>query len=290
MMTLGRGLLAGLALAVLTSPAAAQPRSGAPNSMCPHLDTWNPRGIPGPNGIDHVVVTFPAGSASQRGGTCSISVDASYARERERSYAFLAGGQFLVSERFSRSSDRDSAVSGTRAFFLFPRPRWLVLEPRVEGGQITVRLDPVRVVRIDATGLLGRISGAVIDQDAAITVATRGGVTFRQFEGVLLDAGWGRGEVAFRKYRDAPSTFMDRTGRTCEVPNRDIFSYADPYRPVLAFGSDLELSRFLTARCGPEFDVTPLMAAPRRADVSEFAPRSQVPSPPSPPRPPQPRR
>jgi hypothetical protein len=280
---LGWGTLVGLALVGLASAAAAQPRPGAPNSMCPHLDAWNPRGIAGPNGIDHVVVTFPAGYATQRGGTCSITVDASY--ERERSYAFVAVGQFLVSERFSRSSDRDSAVSGTRAFFLFPRPRWLVLEPRGERGEITVRLDPIRVVRVEASGLLGRISGAVIEQDAAITMSTRGGVTFRQFEGVLLDAGWGQGDVAFRKYRDGRSTFTDRAGRTCEAPNRAIFSYADPFRPALAFGSDLELSRFLTARCGPDFDVTPLMAAPRRADVSEFAPRSQVPPPPGAPPP-----
>ena len=93
--------------------------------MCPHLDTWNRRGIKGPNRVDMVIVKFPAGSASQRGGSCSVLVDASYERERERSYSFMSAGQFLVNERFSRSSDRDSAVSGTRAFFLFPRPRWV---------------------------------------------------------------------------------------------------------------------------------------------------------------------
>ena len=279
------GGVAGLALLSLAAAAEAQSRPGAPNPMCPHLDTWNARGIKGPNRVDHVIVTFPAGSASQRGGTCSIIVDASYERERERSYSFMAAGQFLINERFSRSSDRDSAVSGTRAFFLFPRPRWLVLEPRAQEGQITVRLDPVRVVQIDARGRLARMTGAVIDQDTAITVATRGGITFKQFEGIVLDAGWGRGEVAFHKHRDGVSTFTDRRGRTCEASNRDIFNYADPYRPALAFGSDVELSRFLVDRCGGEFDVGPLAAGPRRADSSVFAPPGQVPPPPPRPQP-----
>ena len=103
--------------------AAAQ-GPAAPNPMCPHLDTWNQRGVKGPNrSTPHR--PFPAGLASQRGGTCSVMVEASYERARERSYSFLAAGQFLVNERFGRSPDRDSAVSGTRAFFLFPRPRRL---------------------------------------------------------------------------------------------------------------------------------------------------------------------
>jgi hypothetical protein len=73
----------------------------------------------------------------------------------------------------------------------------------------------------------------------------------------VLDAGWGKGEVAFRKYPDEESTFMDRGGRVCRAPNREILSYEDPRHPALAHGSDPELARFLTARCGPEFDVTP---------------------------------
>jgi hypothetical protein len=97
--------------------------------------------------------------------------------------------------------------------------------------------------------------------------------------------GWGRGEVAFRKHPEAESTFMDRGGRICGAPNREIFSYADPFHPTLAFGSDLALSRFLTAHCGPEFDVTPLVAGPRRADVSVLEPPSGVPPPPRRPQP-----
>src|SRR5262245_37066300 len=101
-----------LGLVALTGPilaTAAGPET--PNPMCPHLDTWNPKGIKGPNRIDNLIVRFPAGLASQRGGTCSVMVEASYSRNRERSYSFLPGGQFLVNERFGRSPDRDSAVS-----------------------------------------------------------------------------------------------------------------------------------------------------------------------------------
>ena len=117
-----------LALATLAPALAAAQGPATPNPMCPHLDTWNPKGIKGPNRIDSLIVRFPAGLASQRGGSCSVMVEASYDRARERSYSFLAAGQFLVNERFGRSPDRDSAVSGTRAFFLFPRPRRLILE------------------------------------------------------------------------------------------------------------------------------------------------------------------
>jgi hypothetical protein len=274
-----------LLLTLLASSAPAASGPATPNPMCPRLDTWNPQGIKGPNRIDHLIVRFPAGHASQRGGTCSVMVEASHERERERSYSFLPGGQFLVNERFGRSPDRDSAVSGTRAFFLFPRPRWLTLEPRTDAGRVTVRLDPVRIVEVDARGLLSQMTGAVIEQEPGVTGTTRGGITFKRFEGVVLDAGWGRGEVAFRKQPDAESTFTDRGGRECRAPNREIFSYRDRLHPTLLFGSDLELSRFLVARCGPEFDVAPLLAGPRRVDVSVHEPSSQVPPPPRRPQP-----
>ena len=276
-----------LTLALLAAPALAPAGPATPNPMCPHLDTWNPRGIKGPNRIDMLIVKFPAGSASQRGGSCSILVDASYERERERSYSFMSAGQFLVNERFSRSSDRDSAVSGTRAFFLFPRPRWIKLEPQAQGGMVTVRLDPVRVVQIDRSGFIRAMTGAVIEEAPGVTAMTQGGVVFKRFEGVVLDAGWGRGEVAFRKSPDGESTFMDRGGRTCSAPNREVFSYEDRLHPVLAHGSDTELARFLTARCGPEFDVAPLQAGPRRADISVLEPPSTVPPPPRRPQPPR---
>jgi hypothetical protein len=277
--------LATLTLVGLAAVAEAQSRPGTPNPMCPHLDTWNPRGIKGPNRIDHLIVRFPAGLASQRGGTCSIMVEASYERARERSYSFLAAGQFLVNERFGRSAERDSAVSGTRAFFLFPRPRRLTLEPQAQGGHVTVRLDPVRVVQIDSRGLITQITGAVIQQDPEVLATTEGGVTFKRFDGVVLDAGWGKGEVAFKKYRDAESTFTDRGGRRCAAPNREVFSYRDPYHPVLAFESDPQLARFLGARCGPEFDVAPLLAGPRRADQAVLDPPGAVPPPPARPQP-----
>ena len=120
-----------------------------------------------------------------------------------------------------------------------------------------------------------------------MTALTQGGVVFKRFEGVVLDAGWGRGEVAFRKSPDGESTFMDRGGRTCSAPNREVFSYEDRLHPVLAHGSDTELARFLTARCGPEFDVAPLQAGPRRADISALEPPSTVPPPPRRPQPPR---
>jgi hypothetical protein len=277
-----------LVLALLAAPVPAPAGPATPNPMCPHLDTWNPRSIKGPNRIDMLIVRFPAGSASQRGGSCSILVDASYTRERERSYSFMAAGQFLVNERFSRSSDRDSAVSGTRAFFLFPRPRWLKLDPQARAGVVTVHLDPVRVVEISRSGFISRMTGAVIEEAPVITAMTQGGVIFKSFDGVVLDAGWGRGEVAFQKFPDAESTFMDRGGRTCNAPNREVFSYDDRLHPVLAHESDAELARFLTARCGPEFDVAPLSAGPRRADISVLEPpASRVPLPPKKPQPPR---
>src|SRR5262245_13468925 len=234
----GSRLLSALALLLVSSlalAAAAGPET--PNPMCPHLDTWNPRGIKGPNRIDNLIVQFPAGLATQRGGTCSVMVEASYNRDRERSYSFLTGGQFLVNERFGRSPERDSAVSGTRAFFLFPRPRRLTLVSPAAGGTVTVRLDPVRIVQVDPRGLISQMTGAVLEQTVQITGITQGGVTIKQFDGVVLDAGWGRGEVAFRKYPDSESTFIDRGGRTCSLPNRDIFSYENLYNPVLKLGS-----------------------------------------------------
>ena len=276
-----------LALATLAPVPAAAQGPATPNPMCPHLDTWNPKGVKGPNRIDSLIVRFPAGLASQRGGTCSVMVEASYERARERSYSFLAAGQFLVNERFGRSPDRDSAVSGTRAFFLFPRPRRLVLEGQPRAGEVVVRLEPVRVVQVDAHGLIRQITGADIEQNPDITATTRGGITFKRFDGVMLDAGWGRGEVAFMKHPDGESTFTDREGRTCDAPNREIFSYRDKYHPMLAHGSDPELARFLTARCGPAFDVSPLLAGPRRADQSPLEPPVRVPPPPVRPQPPR---
>ena len=157
------------------------------------------------------------------------------------------------------------------------------LEPQARGGVVTVRLDPVRVVEIGRSGFFSRMTGAVIEEAPAITALTQGGVVFKRFEGVVLDAGWGRGEVAFRKFPDAESTFTDRGGRTCSAPNREVFSYEDRLHPVLAHGSDAELARFLTARCGEEFDVAPLRAGPSarrhlRARAAEHGPASAPPA------------
>ena len=240
----------------------------------------------GPNGIDHLIVRYSAGQASQRGGTCTVLVDALYEGARERSYAFLPDGQFLVNERFGRSPERDSAVSGTRAFFLFPMPRRLILEPRLRGGYLVVRLEPQRVIEVDGRGLLHRLTGAVIEQTAGVTASSEGGVVFRQFDGVLLDAGWARGEVAFRKFPDGESAFTDRAGRTCTVRNREIFSYADPFSPELTFPTDAALGRFLVARCGSAFDAMVLLKGPQRADRSELEPPPKPPPPPRRPSPP----
>lgn len=263
----GTGLLAGLALGALLESAYAQSRPGAPNPMCPHLDTWNPRGIKGPNRIDHLIVHFPAGLATQRGGSCSVMVEASYERARERSYSFLPAGQFLVNERFGRSADRDSAVSGTRAFFLFPRPRRLALDPQAHGGYVTVRLDPVRVVLIDPQGLISQMTGAVIEQNPEVLATTQGGVTFTRFEGVVLDAGWGKGEVAFRKHPDGESPFRDRGGRTCAAPNRELFSYRDPYHPVLASGA-IRSSRAFSAPGAARSSTSPRCSRVRGAPTN----------------------
>jgi hypothetical protein len=288
-----------LALALSLAPPAGAATTGsrpglarlaAPSPLCPHLDTWNRQGVRGPNGVDALVVRFPAGLASQRGGSCTIMVEASYTRDRERTYSFMPGGQFLVNERFGRSPERDSAVSGTRAFFLFPTPRRLTLEKDLQSGHVVVRYFPVRVVEIDGRGLITRMTGAVLAQEPVITSVTQGGVTFKQFDGVLLDAGWGKGEVAFRKYPEADSTFTDRAGRTCVQPNRAIFDYSDRYTPKLAFPSDQALARFLAGRCSPEFDTAPLLAGPQRADRSVQDPAAAVPRPSPPPVPPGARR
>jgi hypothetical protein len=50
---------------------------------------------------------------------------------------------------------------------------------------------------------------------------------------------------------------------TATAGPRDL-SYLDRLHPSLAFGSDLELSRFLVARSGPAFDVAPWLGAPAR--------------------------
>jgi hypothetical protein len=89
------------------------------------------------------------------------------------------------------------------------------------------------------------------------------------------------------KHPDGESTFTDRNGRTCEASNREIFSYRDKFRPELAHGSDPQLARFLEAKCGSEFDVSPLQAGPRRADQSPLEPPVSVPPPPKRPQPPR---
>src|SRR5262249_34922689 len=94
------------------------------------------------------------------------------------------------------------------------------------------------------------------------------------------------GEVSFRR-ADAESVFTDRAGRSCPAPNRDIFSYADPFSPVLRFPSEAALARFLKERCGEDFDVALLLAGPARADRSALEPARLARG--TPPRPPRPR-
>ena len=152
---------------------------------------------------------------------------------------------------------------------------------------VTVRLDPVRVIEIGRSGYISRMTGAVIEEAPVITALTQGGVVFKRFEGVVLDAGWGRGEVAFRKFPDAESTFMDRGGRTCNAPNREVFSYEDRSPPGPGARErrragavpDGALRTRVRRRAAP--------AGPRRADVSVLEPPSPVPPPPRRPQPPR---
>ena len=111
-----------------------------------------------------------------------------------------------------------------------------------------------------------------------MTAMTQGGLVFKRFEGVVLDAGWGRGEVAFRKFPDAESTFMDRRRphlQRAEPGGLQLRGPAPP-RPG-ARERRRARARFLIGalrtgvrrRAGSS-------AGPRRADVSVLEPPSTV--------------
>lgn len=179
-------------------------------------------------------------------GECFADVGPSYAPGMVyRSYAFFDTGLLMVFDSYGKGTN--SATTGSREFYFFPRSEKVGLEMDAASGTILVTMANGDAVSIDSTTAQIRSSsrGEVI-VSPRVDPANLGGVEFPRYGGLMLDAGYARGRSPSDS-RDGQSTFRSAQGQLCRVANREIFAYADGDH-AFKF-DDAGLSAFLKKRC-----------------------------------------
>lgn len=162
-----------------------------------------------------------------------------------RSYAFSESGSLIVFDSYGIGAN--SATTGAREFYFFPRTTAPKLVMDAETGTITVTMANGDEVAIDSTtAQLRSSSRGEIAVAARVDPADLGGVEFPHYDGLILDTGYARGSSSAGS-PDRPSTFRSPQGQLCRVANREIFSYeGGDYRFKF---DDAALSAFLKKRC-----------------------------------------
>lgn len=179
-------------------------------------------------------------------GECFVDVGPSNSRDMiYRSYAFFDTGLLMVFNSYGEGSN--SATTGSREFYFFPRSGKLDLKMDAAAGTITVTMADGDEVAIDSTtAQIRSISRAEVAVAPKIDPSNQGGVEVSRFDGLMLDTGYSRGGSAANS-PDRPSTFRSGQGQLCRVTNREIFKYAGGDH-FFKF-DDAELSAFLKKRC-----------------------------------------
>jgi hypothetical protein len=184
-------------------------------------------------------------------GLCFVSVDP---RDTPglvyRSYAFFGDGLMMVFNSYGEGSG--PGVTSAREFFFFPRRGAPELAMDPQAGTVSVRMsDGGRADFDPATAQLSGLERGAVALAAKVDPANRGGVEIPRYAGLMLDAGFRRGESPSGRPA-AESTFRDASGRTCVAKNSDLFSYTSSGDHFFKF-TDAQLSAWLRAAC-PDLD------------------------------------
>ena len=162
-----------------------------------------------------------------------------------RSYAFSESGSLIVFDSYGEGSN--SATTGAREYYFFPRAAAPKLAMDAAAGTITVTMANGDEISIDSTTAQIRSSSrGEVAVAPRVEPANLGGVEFPRYDGLILDTGYARGSSSAGA-PDRQSTFRGAQGQLCRVANREVFAYAGgDYRFKF---DDAALSAFLKKRC-----------------------------------------
>jgi hypothetical protein len=212
------------------------------------------------------VEPFKTGNARIQRIGCLTSVLPDPVPASGRSWQFIFGADNLMEVAvFPAPPGRARTWSNTSAnesFFVFPR-RQLPTYQLLKDGTLRVRLTSGDAVSIDPRSAdkplhLSSVPGSGVE---VVPGSGTSAYALKPSPGssvLVLDVGRCQGNVA-QVYRTRSSRFEDGQGRSCEVPNSELFVYtaATRYDPPLAFKTDAALADFLAKRC-PQLDLTGL--------------------------------
>lgn len=179
-------------------------------------------------------------------GECFVDIGPSLSQSMiYRSYAFFDTGLLMVFNSYGEGTN--SATTGSREYYFFPRSGKLDLKIDAAAGTIAVTMANGDEVAIDSTtAQIRSMSRGEVAVSPRIDPSNQGGVEFPHYDGLMLDTGYSRGGSAAHS-PDRVSTFRTGQGQLCRVVNRELFRYAGGDH-FFKF-DDAELSAFLKKRC-----------------------------------------
>ncbi len=182
------------------------------------------------------------------GTVCYVSVHNRKAENLTyRDYLFTSDGELMVFN--SLGFGDESQTAGAREFFMFPRLR---KTPTYEWNDEARRLIVTTVNGNKASfdyedAELVEMTGATVQRAPEIRPDNRGGVEIKNYQGLLLDAGFKLGSAP-TGVSSAYSLFTDKQQKTCRVQNRELFKYTSDGDVIFRY-SDAGLKSFLRNRC-----------------------------------------
>ncbi len=179
-------------------------------------------------------------------GLCYVSIQPNNSTDLVyRSLAFFSGGLMMVFSSYGAGDD--PALTSAREFWFFPRLAAPTVAADAAAGTIAVTLPDGGVATIDpATAQLSALDRGTVRVEPRVDPALRGGVEIPSYRGLILDAGYRRGESPSGRPA-ASSTFRDAQGHSCAVKNSELWTYSggEHYFKM----DDAALSAWLKTRC-----------------------------------------
>jgi hypothetical protein len=180
----------------------------------------------------------------QFGESCYLSVHPRQALDLVyRSFLFTSEGQLMVFNSFGEGDS--SKMTAARVFFFFPRTGTPEMEVLKEEVRISFSVFSFYFSQGEAR--VSGMDGGKATESSKVIPQNRGGIEFAIERGLMLDAGFAVGfDPTSRQTNKA--NFIDRQGLSCEITNREVFTYSEEGDPSFRF-TDEELKAFLAVRC-----------------------------------------
>lgn len=162
-----------------------------------------------------------------------------------RSYLVTNEGLLMVFNSYNATENADA--TGARVFHFFPRNQ--TPDIQVSGSQIvyqTATQGLELILSQKKAEILG-MKGGKVKESTKLSPSNQGGVEFSSVKFLTLDSGFTLGQDP-TGIPDRNSKFIDSSGRTCTVQNKEVFKYSSDGDSSFKFTDD-ELKNFLKDRC-----------------------------------------